>query len=83
MINDGINNVPDKTIVIFTSPNTFDRELTQKRILDIVKKPGKKRDWFHSHFYKCLPLAIGNQYGFTVSSEFDFGFEWNGGENFT
>ena len=80
MINDGINNVPDKTIAIFTSPNTFDRELTQKRILDIVKKPDKKRDWFHPHFYKCLPLTIGNQYGFTVSSEFDIGFEWNGGD---
>jgi hypothetical protein len=80
MINDGINNVPDKTIAIFTSPNTYDQELTQERILGMIKKPDKKRDWFSPHFYKCLPLTIGNQYGFTVSSEFDISFEWNGGD---
>ena len=79
MINDGINNVPDKTIAIFTSPKVYDRGLTQERILNMVKKPDKKRDWFDSHFYRCLPLTIGNQYGFTISSEFDIAFEWNGG----
>jgi hypothetical protein len=79
MINNGINDVPDKTIAIFTSPSTYDQELTQERILGMVKKPDKKRDWFSPHFYRCLPLTIGNQYGFTVSSEFDIGFEWNGG----
>ena len=80
MINDGINDVPDKTIAIFTNPKVSDYNLTQKRILGMVKKPDKKRNWFSPHFYKCLPLAIGNQYGFTVSSEFDIGFEWNGGD---
>jgi hypothetical protein len=78
MINDGINDVPDKTIAIFTSPRIYDQELSQKRILGMVKKPDKKRDWFSPHFYRCLPLTIGNQYGFTVSSEFDIGFDWNG-----
>ena len=81
MINDGINDVSDKTIAIFTSPSVYDPTLTQERILDIVKKPDKKRDWFSSHFYRCLPLTIGNQYGFTVSSEFDITFEWNGGDS--
>jgi hypothetical protein len=57
-----------------------DRNLTQERILGMVKKPNKKRDWFTPHFYRCLPLAIGNQYGFTVSSEYDISFEWNGGD---
>lgn len=80
MINDNINNVPDKTIAIFNSPNIYDQELTQKRILGMLKKPDKKRDWFSPHFYRCLPLTIGNQYGFTVSSEFDISFEWNGGD---
>jgi hypothetical protein len=47
----------------------------------MVKKPDKKRDWFSPHFYRCLPLTIGNQYGFTVSSEFDITFEWNGGDS--
>ena len=80
MINDGINNVPDKKIVIFTNPKTYNKELTQDRILGMVKKPDKKRDWFSPHFYRCLPLTIGNQYGFTVSLEYDISFEWNGGD---
>lgn len=81
MINDGINNVPDKTIVIFTSPLVYDKDLIPERILNMVKKPDKKRDWFNPHFYRCLPLTIGNQYGFTISSEFDIGFEWDGGDS--
>jgi hypothetical protein len=81
MINDGINDVPDKTIAIFTNPSTYDPTLTQERILDMVKRPDKKRDWFDPHFYRCLPLTIGNQYGFIVSSEFDITFEWNGGDS--
>ena len=78
MINDGINNVPDKTIAIFSSTKIRNKKLTQERILGMVKKPDKKRDWFSSHFYRCLPLTIGNQYGFILSSEFDISFEWNG-----
>jgi len=78
MINDGINDVPDKTIAVFTNPRMADSNLTQERILGMVKKPNKKRDWFSPHFYRCLPLTIGNQYGFTISSEFDITFEWNG-----
>ena len=80
MINDGINDVPDKTIAIFTSPKIVNEKLTQERILGMVKKPDKKRDWFSPHFYRCLPLAIGNQYGFTVSLEYGISFEWNGGD---
>jgi hypothetical protein len=78
MINDGINDVPDKTIAIFTSPQTYNKELSQERILGMIKKPDKKRDWFSPIFYRCLPLTIGNQYGFTISSEFDIEFEWTG-----
>ena len=81
MINDGINDVPDKTIAIFTNPKIENKELTQERILRMIKKPDKKRSWFDPHFYRCLPLTIGNQYGFTVSLEFDVGFEWNGGDD--
>jgi hypothetical protein len=81
MINDGINDVPDKTIAVFIAPNNYDKDLTQDRIINMVKKPDKKRDWFDPHFYRCLPLTIGNQYGFTVSSEFDTNFEWNGGND--
>jgi|LakMenE18May11ns_1017448.scaffolds.fasta_scaffold9745482_1 hypothetical protein len=81
MINDGINDVPDKTIAIFPAPSKYNKNLTQDRILNMVKKSDKKRDWFTPHFYRCLPLTIGNQYGFTISSEFDFSFDWDGGDN--
>jgi hypothetical protein len=80
MINDGINNVPDKTIAVFLSPLNPNPEFTYERVLGMVKKPDKKRDWFTSSFYRCLPLTIGNQYGFTISSEYDISFEWNGGD---
>jgi hypothetical protein len=38
-----------------------------------------KRDWFSRHAYFCLPLVIGNQYGFAVKSLFHATFVWNGG----
>jgi len=78
MINQG-NNVPDNTIVIFSDLNETKPDQQKEIINRIIKKSTKKRDWFNQHFYKCLPLTIGNQYGFTISSEFDIGFEWDGG----
>ena len=82
MINNGINNnVPDKTIAIFTKP--FVNGLSSnnpERLKNILEKSSKKRDWFTPHFYRCLPLTIGNQYGFIIKSEFDLSFVWNGGE---
>jgi hypothetical protein len=39
-----------------------------------------KRDWFSKHAYHCLPLVIGNQYGFVVKSLYDFIVNWDGGE---
>ena len=38
-----------------------------------------KRDWFSKHAYLCLPLVIGNQYGFAVKSLVHAPFLWNGG----
>jgi hypothetical protein len=78
MINQGIN-VPDKKIAVFSEPwnglKNFDR------IDNILTKSSKKRNWFSPNFYRCLPLTIGNQYGFVLKSEFDFGFIWNGEES--
>lgn len=75
MINQG-NDVPEKTIAVFLDdPQKFGAD----RVPNIMSKPDKKRDWFTEHFYRCLPLAIGNQYGFIIKSEFAFDFEWNGG----
>lgn len=39
-----------------------------------------KRDWFNAHFYYCLPINIGNQYGFVIKSLVDFDAIWPGGE---
>ena len=38
-----------------------------------------KRAWFSKHAYLCLPLVIGNQYGFAVKSLFHATILWNGG----
>lgn len=43
-------------------------------------KGKSKRSWFVNHAYHCLPLVIGNQYGFVVKSLYDFEVEWNGGD---
>jgi hypothetical protein len=43
-------------------------------------KGESKRDWFTAHFYYCLPLTIGNQYGIAVKSGYSFDAYWPGGE---
>jgi hypothetical protein len=40
----------------------------------------KRRKWFSDHAYMCLPLVIGNQYGFVVKSKHSFTAIWTGGE---
>lgn len=73
MINDGINDVPENTIVVFDMPemNYSDSHL-------LISRPNKKRDWFAPFYYKCLPLTIGNQYGFVFYSNTDISIIWNG-----
>lgn len=39
----------------------------------------KRREWFSDHAYLCLPLVIGNQYGFVVQSQRTFTVHWDGG----
>jgi hypothetical protein len=78
MINQG-NNVPDNTIAVFRiAPDDI---LPEDRLGSIIFKSPKKRDWFTPNFYRCLPLTIGNQYGFQISCEFDFGLNWDGTDN--
>jgi hypothetical protein len=80
MINQGVN-VPDKTIAVFTdSFEISDSTEDKNRLFSILEKPSKKREWFNPHFYKCLPLVVGNQYGFVIKNEFNFSFFWDGGE---
>ena len=81
MINQGID-VPDKTIsVFFNNKEVEDKFKNNDRISGIISKPEKTREWFEPNFYRCLPLAIGNQYGFVIKSEFDIGFVWDGGNS--
>lgn len=79
MINDGINNVPENTIAVIY--DDFLPGVNFERISNSVYKPGKKREWFDNHFYNCLPLIIGNQYGFVITAEYGFNAIWNGGNN--
>lgn len=75
--------VPDKTIAFYTVPDLDGLEYTIDDI-SIFLKPlntTHKREWFDSHFYKCLPLSIGNMQGFIFSVPFDFEVIWNGGNN--
>lgn len=78
MLNNGKNNVPENTIALFTMIPAH----VENPVIDhVIQKPSKKRDWFSPVFYRCLSLTIGNQYGFTVHSGFDFEAIWNGGDS--
>lgn len=76
--------VPDKTIAFFpVIPNNNVKPFDLKDI-DLFLKPlntTHKRDWFTPHFYKCLPLAIGNMQGFIFSLPYTFSVLWNGGSS--
>jgi hypothetical protein len=76
-INDKGHEVPDNTILVV--PHTLDHDGFYKEILKPLKG-NPKRDWFNSHFYYCLPLTIGNQYGFVIESLRDFEVIWDGTE---
>jgi hypothetical protein len=74
-INDDKNLVPDNIIAVVTETDNFNESVFQ------IVEPligNKKRDWFDPHFYFCLPLVIGNQYGFIIKSIQDFKATWNG-----
>lgn len=74
-INDKNNIVPDNTILIV--PFSEDSDGDYLNVLESLNgKP--KRDWFNSHFYYCLPLTVGNQYGFIIKSLRTFEMEWDG-----
>ena len=74
MINQGIN-VPDNTIAYFE--NSDDAGIVVENLLT---KPTSTREWFDKWFYNCLPLIIGNQYGFILKSQQGFNVIWNGGD---
>jgi hypothetical protein len=78
MLNKDVN-VPDNTIAVFIED--IDSGFKYEDIDSIFSVSDKKRDWFDPHFYRCLPLAIANQYGFVLKSQFDFAVNWDGGSS--
>lgn len=78
MINKNDRLVPDKTVLIV--PN---KGIPKEHINSLIEPLAsrKKREWFNPHFYYCLPLNVGNRYGFIVKAERDFTAFWNGNPN--
>jgi hypothetical protein len=70
--------VPDATISVLTELPIFD-ELPRRLLEPLAGK--KERDWFTEHFYFCLPLTLGNQYGFVVKLLHDIVLRWDGGRS--
>lgn len=73
-INDGQNNVPDKTISImgYKKDKTFDA------IKDM--KGQSFRKGFPKTASACLPMSLANQIGFSIVSLSDFTVRWDGGD---
>jgi len=69
-------NVPENKILVIP---LYDFDIKELNTFFRTLKDNKKREWFKPNFYRCLPLTIGNQYGFGVYAPYSFGFNWNGG----
>lgn len=76
-INDPGLEVPENKILII--PNSFEDDSYKYVIESLIGNT--KRDWFNHNFYYCLPLTIGNQYGFIIKSSKSFTASWEGGES--
>ena len=73
--------VPDKTIAYFPLVPGDGFKPFDLNDIGLFLKPlnlDNKRDWFTSHFYKCLPLSIGNMQGFVFSLPYKFDIIWDG-----
>jgi len=68
-INDKDNPVPDKKILYLYENEQLAID-NDHRIEDVLVslKGNIKRRWFLEPFYSCLPLTIGNQYGYAVKA---------------
>lgn len=75
-IGDEHHPVPDGVILVIAETDEY-RDTIDELLMPL--KGISKRDWFNDHAYACLPLLIGNQYGFAVRSLYDFEAVWSGG----
>lgn len=78
MINSPENPIPEKTLLVIPNRGIRNEEIDE---LLIPMTDMKQRDWFNPHFYYCLPLAVGNRYGFMVKAQYDFTVFWTGGSD--
>ena len=78
MINKNDKVIPEKTLLVI--PN---KGITNEEVGSLLTSLSsmRKRDWFTDHFYYCLPLAVGNRYGFIVKAQRDFTAYWDGTES--
>jgi len=74
-INDPGFEVPENTIYVI--PHSLDNDGWYTEVIQPLHGEAK-REWFNPHFYYCLPLTIGNQYGFVIKSARDFEATWDG-----
>jgi len=82
-INDPGFEVPENKIIVV--PNYGPSNENDGWYKEIVEplKGNMKRDWFNEHFYYCLPINIGNQYGFAIKSLRDLDIVWDGSNDRT
>lgn len=79
MINQGDTIVPDKKLVVV--PEKWEYESSPLDIVVPLKGQIKREGVLPDHAYQCLPLVIGNQYGFAIKSVHDWEAVWDGGES--
>jgi len=71
--------VKDKTKIIGIPNTSQDIGInTSDQYESLIGK--KRRKWFSDHAYLCLPIVIGNQYGYITKALYDFDIIWNGGD---
>lgn len=74
-INDPGYEVPDNKILVI--PHHIDSLTYFDEIVESLAG-SVKREWMNPHAYYCLPLTVGNQYGFIIKSVRDFDIVWDG-----
>lgn len=76
-MNDPGFEVPENKILMVPFPGREYQLEIYKEIFQPLKGD-MKRDWFNDHFYYCLPVNVGSQYGFVLKSYYDFEVTWDG-----
>jgi hypothetical protein len=72
--------IPDTKIAAISYNPEWQSQDSIDRVFQSLKGQSK-REWFVKHAYHCLPLVIGNQYGFVIKSLYDFEVVWDGGQS--